>query len=303
MAWNSSVTVEGSLWCKDTLPYQTAGHHLQSDAKCLCSSTATLRYPPNKTQKHKTWLWLLQSADICISSWAGVLTRWSSTSMYFTGDKYSQNVSKQQINYTLAVSIGVYFHILPLQIYLYIQSTLTSLMFNLLSQWRNCIFQTCLARYLAKGLTSMCDLFQLEISNHLNDRSSGEVHTNDSKAQIQVCLGPQVVVQLGVDKQSNGSGVRKHTSSTAVGEKNLVHVSCRCSLQVFTDALPFLLHILKCRNLQQTVKNTTAWKHFMSWIQIHELLTIWHPQPFNVLVKFVRRTLSNVHGTVLIPTI
>ncbi len=106
--------------------------------------------------------------------------------------------------------------------------------------------------YRVKGLTSLSDLFQLEVNDHLNNRSSREVHANDPEALVQVRLGPQVVVQLCVDALSDGSGVCEHTRSTAEGEKNLGLVSCRCNLQVLIDALPFLLHMHKSRYLQGT---------------------------------------------------
>lgn len=97
--------------------------------------------------------------------------------------------------------------------------------------------------YCIKGLSCLYDIFQLEVNDHLNNRSSWEVHAYDSKALVQVRLGPQVAVQLCIDALSNSSGVRKHTRSTAVGEKNLGLVSYRCSLKMFIDTLPFLLHM------------------------------------------------------------
>lgn len=92
----------------------------------------------------------------------------------------------------------------------------------------------------------------MEVDDHLNNRSSREIHAYDSKALVQVRLGPQVAVQLCIDTLSDGSGVREHTSSTAVGEKNLGFVRCRCSLQVLMDAPPFLLHMQKGGYLQGT---------------------------------------------------
>lgn len=106
--------------------------------------------------------------------------------------------------------------------------------------------------YRVKGLTSLYDLFQLEVNDHLNNRGSREVHAYDPEALVQVRLGPQVVIQLCVDALSDGSGVREHAGSAAVGEENLGLVSCRCSLQVLKDALPFLLHMQKSRYLQGT---------------------------------------------------
>lgn len=93
------------------------------------------------------------------------------------------------------------------------------------------------------------DFFELEVNDPLDHRSSREVHAYDSKALVQVRLGLQVLIKLGVDAQSNSPGVGEHTGSAAVGEKNLLRVSCRCSLQVFVDTLPFLFQILKCWHL------------------------------------------------------
>lgn len=84
---------------------------------------------------------------------------------------------------------------------------------------------------------------QLEVNDRLNDRSSREIHANDSQTLAQVALGLQVVVQHGIDAQSDGPGVRKHACSAAVGEEYLGHVSCWSSLQVLIDALPFVHHI------------------------------------------------------------
>lgn len=95
----------------------------------------------------------------------------------------------------------------------------------------------------SKSLTSIHGFLQLEINNHLNNRSSREVHRYDSQALVRGRLGLQVVVQLLVDYLGDGSGGRKDTSSTAVGEKDLAQVSSRCSLQVIVDTPPFLKHI------------------------------------------------------------
>lgn len=112
------------------------------------------------------------------------------------------------------------------------------------------MLQTRLTRNCVKGLSSPREL-QLEVNDHLNHGSGREVHAYDSQALVQVCLGLKVLVQLCVDALSDGSGVREHASSAAVGEKDLGHVSCRCSLQVFIHTLPLLLHMQKCGNLQR----------------------------------------------------
>ena len=96
------------------------------------------------------------------------------------------------------------------------------------------------------------DLSQLEVNDHLNSRSSREVHAYDSKALLQVRLGAQVVEQLCVDAQSHSAGVRKHASSTAVRKIDLGQVSCRSSLQVVIHTLPFVLHMQECGYLQGT---------------------------------------------------
>lgn len=108
--------------------------------------------------------------------------------------------------------------------------------------------------YWVKKWTSICAFSQLEVNDHLNDRGSREVHTNDTKALVLVYLSPQVVIQRWIYAKSDRPGVCKYTSTTAVGEKNLGHVSSRCSLQVVIDTLPFLLHIQKGGYLQGTAK-------------------------------------------------
>lgn len=126
---------------------------------------------------------------------------------------------------------------------------------HLLFQLRNYIFQTGLAKNWAKGLSALFCLFQLEVDDCLNHGSSREVHAYDSKALVQVRLVAHVVVQLCVDALSDGSGMRKQTSSTAEGQKHPGRVAHRCSHQVLIDALPFLLHMQKCVYLRGTAKN------------------------------------------------